>query len=339
MIFLQIGILFAEIALCLDINHLLKDKVNKKVLYVMDIILLLICFNMRSIQAMWAIHTLICLLLLQLLSKLIKKPKPVLCIILSMILSTGIVSYGYINMHTIHQTTYTIQTNKNINSTKICFISDVHYPNANNPKRLQQIINQLKKTKPDFYLLGGDFVDESTSTKDMKVLFNKLKQLTTVAPVYYVYGNHENKTKFSRKVLKETIQKDNIQILNDQKVQVRKNMILVGRQDYTNLNRKKTKDYYLSKKNFNIVLDHQPQGTKENINNHVNLQISGHTHNGQIMPLSISYHLQPDFAGNYGKTAKKQYTKIISSGLVGWGFPLRTEGICEYVVVNITPKK
>ena len=50
---------------------------------------------------------------------------------------------------------------------------------------------------------------------------------------------------------------------------------------------------------------------------------------------SYSYHLQPDFAGNYGKETFKSYTKIISSGLVGWGVPIRTEGICEYVVVNI----
>lgn len=40
-----------------------------------------------------------------------------------------------------------------------------------------------------------------------------------------------------------------------------------------------------------------------------------------------------------GKETFKHHTKIISSGLVGWGFPIRTEGICEYVVVNITPKK
>lgn len=54
-----------------------------------------------------------------------------------------------------------------------------------------------------------------------------------------------------------------------------------------------------------------------------------------MFPLSYSYHLQPDFAGNYGKETFKSYTKIISSGLVDWGFPIRTEGIYEYVVVNI----
>lgn len=97
--------------------------------------------------------------------------------------------------------------------------------------------------------------------------------------------------------------------------------------------------YTIHKTTYNIVLDHQPQGTKENIKNNIDLQLSGHTHNRQMLSLSYSYHLQSDFAGNYGKETFKHHTKIISSGLVGWGFPIRTEGICEYVVVNIKKAK
>lgn len=93
--------------------------------------------------------------------------------------------------------------------------------------------------------------------------------------------------------------------------------------------------YTIHKTTYNIVLDHQPQGTEENTKNNVNLQLSGHTHNGQMFPLSFSYHLQPNFAGNYGKETFKHYAKNISSELVDRGFPIRTEGICEYVVVNI----
>lgn len=97
--------------------------------------------------------------------------------------------------------------------------------------------------------------------------------------------------------------------------------------------------YTIHKTTCNIVLDHQPRGTKENIKNNIDLQLSGHTHNGQMFSLSYSYHLQSDFAGNYGKETFKHHTKIISSGLVGWGFPIRTKGICEYVVVNIKQDK
>ena len=290
---------------------------------------------MRTYQVMWAVHTLFCLLILLLI---FKKRKPILCIILSAIISTSIVTFGYVNMYTIHKTTYNITTTKEINPTKICFIADVHYPNANNPERLKAITNTLMKVKPDFCLLGGDFVDESTSEEDMNVLFKQLGRLTKIAPVYFVYGNHENKIKFTRNKLDQAITANNITILNDQEVQL-SNITLVGRKDYTNPNRKKTKDYHLTNKTYNIVLDHQPQGTKENIKNNVDLQLSGHTHNGQMFPLSYSYHLQPDFAGNYGKETFRNYTKIISSGLVGWGFPIRTEGICEYVVVNVTQNK
>lgn len=113
-----------------------------------------------------------------------------------------------------------------------------------------------------------------------------------------------------------SITKNNITILNDQEVQLN-NITLIGRKNYTNKNRKKTKDYNLTNKTYNIVLSHQPQGTKENIKNNVDLQLSGHTHNGQMFPLSYSYHLQPDFAGNYGKETFKHYAKNIGSGLVG----------------------
>lgn len=120
------------------------------------------------------------------------------------------------------------------------------------------IIN-IQEKKPNFYLLGKDFVDESTSKDDMEILFNQLGRLAKIAPAYFVYGNHENKIKFTRNKRNQEITKNNITILNDQEVHS-KNIMLIGRKDYT---------------------------------------------------------------------------KIISSGLVGWGFPIRTEGISEYVVVNI----
>lgn len=40
--------------------------------------------------------------------------------------------------------------------------------------------------------------------------------------------------------------------------------------------------YTIHKTTYNIVLDHQPQGTEENTKNNIDLQLSGHTHNGQM---------------------------------------------------------
>ena len=135
MIYLQMGILILEIGLCYLINNVLKDTLNKKIRYAICIALLLNCWNMRTYQAMWAVHTLFCLLILLLI---FKNRKPILYLILSAIISTSIVTFGSVNMYTIHKTTYNITTTKEINPTKICFISDVHYPNANNPQRLKK---------------------------------------------------------------------------------------------------------------------------------------------------------------------------------------------------------
>lgn len=115
MIYLQTGILILEIGLCYLINNLLKDTLNKKIRYAICIALLLNCWNMRTYQAMWATHTLLCLLVLLFL---FKKRKPIICRILSAVISTSIVTFGYINMYTIHKTTYNISTTKEITSTK-----------------------------------------------------------------------------------------------------------------------------------------------------------------------------------------------------------------------------
>ena len=115
MIYLQVGILILEIGLCYLINNVLKDTLNKKIRYAICIALLLNCRNMRTYKAMWAIHALFCLLVLL---ALFKKRKPIIYILLSAIMSTSIVTFGSMNMYTIHKTTYNITTTKEITNTK-----------------------------------------------------------------------------------------------------------------------------------------------------------------------------------------------------------------------------
>ena len=180
MIYLQMGILILELILCILLNNLLKNKLNKKIRYAICIALLLNCWNMRTYQAMWAIHALFCLLVLVIVSK---KRKPILCIILSSIISTS-----------------------SLLALWIC-IPSIKRPATSKP--------QKKSQTPNFYLLGKDFVYESTSKDDMEILFKQLRRLTKVAPVYFVYGNHENKIKFTNNKLNHEITKNNIIILND----------------------------------------------------------------------------------------------------------------------------
>lgn len=68
----------------------------------------------------------------------------------------------------------------------------------------------------------------------MEILFKKLRRLTKVAPpIYFVYGNHKSKTKFTRNKLNHKITKNNITILSDQEVHLN-DITPIGRKDYTN---------------------------------------------------------------------------------------------------------
>ena len=64
--------------------------------------------------------------------------------------------------------------------------------------------------------------------------------------------------------------------------------------------------------------------------------LSGHTHNGQIWPLGLIVQALDKGTILYGHEVRGGMDVIVSSGLVGWGYPMRTEGHSEYVTVHLT---
>lgn len=67
--------------------------------------------------------------------------------------------------------------------------------------------------------------------------------------------------------------------------------------------------------------------------------MSGHTHAGQIWPagMFIKYVMNDTF--DYGYIKKDNLDVIVSSGIAGWKFPIRTEEHSEYVILDILPNK
>ena len=86
---------------------------------------------------------------------------------------------------------------------------------------------------------------------------------------------------------------------------------------------------------FLLVADHQPVDVEENASEGVDLLLSGHTHAGQIFP--VGYLIDLSGGMRYGLYRKGACRVIVSSGEAGWGFPIRTQGKCEYVVVHLRP--
>lgn len=84
-----------------------------------------------------------------------------------------------------------------------------------------------------------------------------------------------------------------------------------------------------------VIADHQPNRWKESASAGGDLQLSGHTHAGQIWPIGQFLELAGGLScGQYNRDG---ITSIVSSGFAGWGFTMRTSEWCEYVIVDVVP--
>lgn len=269
--------------------------------------------------------------------------------ILAFIFFAIIVIHGFYGMNHTDVTEYNLTTDKIDNeSYSILFISDVHYDTIQNPKVVNESISKINELKPDIVVLGGDIVDERTPKDSMNEVFKEFGSINSTYGVYYVYGNHDrqpyvqdyiNGTRtYTDKELDQAITSSGIKILNDKKVIIDDNIVLVGREDAGwnhDFKRANVSDM-LDESDYSkyiVVLDHQPIRKDEDLGNGIDLQISGHTHAGQVFPFKFFDELIDIYT--YGLYMHHSMVQIVSSGLAGWGWPMRNEEKCEYVLVNI----
>ena len=334
---------------------------NKQIIIssIIAILSFLFCLNIWSMGAILIFYLFISSLiadLIRIIQKYLIKEKHLNFIpiihkkgLLAIIIFTIIILGSVYGMNHIELTEYNLTTDKIDNkSYSILFISDVHYGTVQNTQLLKDSILKMNNLKPDIVVLGGDIVDERTTKESMQEIFEELGKINSTYGTYYIFGNHDrqpyaidyengNRT-FTDSDLNQTIEKNKIKILNDNKITINNDIVLVGRSDAEwedTIDRIDVNEILnesdLSK--YIVVLDHQPVEYEENAQEGVDLQLSGHTHGGQVFPYGMIYDLSGRL--NYGEYEIKDMKQIVSSGLTGWGWPMRNEAKCEYVLINI----
>lgn len=257
---------------------------------------------------------------------------------------TGIVlTYGFFNMNHAVKTEYHLITEKKVGNYRIVLLTDIHYGTIQDTNVLKNKIKEINEQSPDLVVLGGDIVEEGTSKERMEEVFQVLSGIETKYGIYYVYGNHDRQPytqnrSYTNEELEAAITGNGITILEDHYVEIEDDLILAGRGDaaWGNVSGRASMEEILeevNRKKYIIVADHQPIETEENDTQGVDLELSGHTHAGQIWPVGILSELTGIL--NYGEYDRGNCKVIVSSGFTGWGYPVRTEEHCEYVIINI----
>ena len=264
---------------------------------------------------------------------------PLLCTVI-------VFTYGIINVRNIVRTEYDVSTDKSIRAEgyKIALLSDVHYGKLNNKKDLVRLAESLSAQELDIVIICGDIVDEDTTKAQMQEIFSVLGTIKSSYGSYFVFGNHDKqpyskKPIFTEAELVSVIEQNGIDVLDDESVNIGDDILLVGRRD-RKAERKSVEELLIGADSSKYVIfaDHEPYDFKIKSDAGVDLQLSGHTHGGQLFPVGIFMGLFNIGDMVYGKKQVGDMTAITTSGITG-SHPLRTQGKSEYVVITIYSQK
>lgn len=266
--------------------------------------------------------------------------------ILAILAAVAVVGFGCWNMQHIVRTEYTVPAEKEIREEgyTIVFFSDLHYGTTMNAEQLKQAADSIERENPDMVILGGDIVDERTSLAQMREAFEIMGNIDTRYGIFYVYGNHD-KNEYARdpaytaQELADTIGQAGIRILEDETCVVNGEILLIGRADRGHdPGMRKTIAQLMEGADDGmewILVDHQPVEYAEAVESGCGLMLSGHTHAGQVWPGGLLADLFHMNELTYGCRKEGELTEVVSSGIAGWGYPVRTEKHSEYVVIHL----
>ena len=262
--------------------------------------------------------------------------------IITVAISTLLIAGGFINAVIPVVTRYDIAINKSageIKNLRIAAVSDIHLGSIIRKRSIKKLSGMLNDLHPDLVLLLGDIVDGELGP----VLRGDLLQYFTCPKctdgLYAITGNHEFIGGGSRTI--PYIESKGIRVLKDEVVTLEGGIQLIGRIDRDSFRFYRKERLPLDSLLANvdttkpvILLDHQPFHLNATAEKGVDLQLSGHTHNGQMWPLN--YITARIYELSYGYLKKGTTHFIVSSGYGLWGPRVRSGSRSEVLLINIT---
>lgn len=245
---------------------------------------------------------------------------------------------GYLNYKHTRITTLDLSIDKPVDGSnkklKIAAISDVHIGVGTDKSALKKYVDLINEQQPDLILIAGDLIDNSVTPLRIMKMEEELRQLRAPQGIYMASGNHEYISGMRESM--EFISQTPIRLLNDSISTLPNGVQIVGRFDKSNNHRLPIADLVRQADSSHpiILLDHQPAELEQAAKAGIDLQISGHTHNGQVWP--INWITRRLFELSYGYMKKDNTHFYTSSGLSLWGPSFRIGSVSELVIINLT---
>lgn len=247
---------------------------------------------------------------------------------------------GYINARFPRVNHFKLKLDKTLertNKTRIVAVSDVHLGTLISAKRLEHLVDLINKQNPDIVLFAGDVFDEDIAPVVNNGLGKYFEKIESRLGVFAIPGNHEYFGGIEPKLA--YLRKHGVILLRDSTVLIDSSFYIVGRDDrqsnYTTGKQRKSINELIEnvdKSKPIILLDHQPFKLNESAENGIDLQISGHTHHGQLWPFNYITKAIYELSSGYKKIGNTHF--IVSNGYGTWGPPIRLGNRPEILVID-----
>lgn len=216
---------------------------------------------------------------------------------------------------------------------RIVAASDIHLGVTIDKAYLKKYVRMINDEHPDIVLLAGDVSDRSMVPVVRQHMDEELRMLNAPKGVFAINGNHEHFAE-SPDATANYLQKAGITVLRDETALIDNSFYIIGRDDRVNPGRKALSELVkgLNPSLPRILLDHQPYDLHQAEENGIDLQLSGHTHEGQFFPGNLIVKSMYELGHGYKKKGKTHV--YVSSGLGIWGPQYRIGTQSELVVID-----
>nr|WP_302025180.1 metallophosphoesterase [uncultured Blautia sp.] len=279
------------------------------------------------------------------------------CICIVIIISFS----GIYHAKHIKVTPYKITVDKSapdMDSLKIVLLADTHFGYNSGAVHAQEIVDKINEQQPDLVCIAGDIFDnEYDAVREPEKISEILRTIRSKYGVYACWGNHDlnepilagftfkHKKEDSKQLkdprMKRFLQNSNIQLLEDEAVLIDNSFYVVGRKDASLIEKIEEKrktpaqlTQKLDKDKTIIVIDHQPKGLQDIADAGVDLDLCGHTHDGQTFPGNFTVKFL--WENPCGYLQKGSMHNIVTSGSGVWGPAMRVGTDSEICTINLT---
>lgn len=212
----------------------------------------------------------------------------------------------------------------------VVLVSDVHFGYINGVSDGERLAEKVNALNPDVVLIAGDLVDMHLKPVMEKNMLSTVEKIESRHGVFFALGNHDiydNKSNSLTQMLRER----GINVVRDEKILVDDKFFVAGRDNFS---KKPLKEILEGADEKPVLLmQHTPDSITEAVENKVFLQVSGHTHKGQMFPGRLF--TKRIFLLDYGYKKFDDTNVIVSSGYGTWGPPIRVGSRSEICLIKI----